>query len=158
MYKHILIVVDQRPESQAAILEGTALAASQGSEVHFFCVLPRYSVPAAEVAVFDTVSIEEFQRTARGDADKALTQACKVAGAAGLTAHRAAGSGDDDARSIISHALERGCELIVVATEGRNALMRMLTGSAVPGLITASPIPVLICRGHAQPEPTPPLG
>ena len=36
----------------------------------------------------------------------------------------------------------------MVASEGRNALMRMLLGSVIPGLITRSPapVPVLVCK------------
>jgi len=34
----------------------------------------------------------------------------------------------------------------VAASDGRNALLRLLTGNIIPGLITASPVPVLVVK------------
>ena len=60
------------------------------------------------------------------------------------------GSGEDDARVIVEAARKRRCDLIVVASEGRNALLRLLTGSVIPGVITASPVPVMVCKAPAR--------
>ena len=43
-------------------------------------------------------------------------------------------------------AADLQCDLIVVASTGSNAVMRLLTGSVIPGLITHSRVPVLVCR------------
>jgi nucleotide-binding universal stress UspA family protein len=150
MYRRILIVVDQRPVTQAAVLEGIALAAAHGAEAHFFCVLPRFTMPVPDAVAMVAVSADEFLQLAKADADKALKSASKVAEAAGVMAHCEMGSGDDDADCIIEQAKKRRSDVIVVASEGRNALMRLLTGSVIPGLITASPIPVLICKPRAK--------
>ena len=40
-----------------------------------------------------------------------------------------------------------GCGLIVVASSGHKAIVRLLSGSVIPGLITQSTIPLLIVRG-----------
>lgn len=48
-------------------------------------------------------------------------------------------------------AVDEGCDLIVLGHRGSNAVMRLLTGSLVPGLITAATIPVLICREPEHP-------
>ena len=45
------------------------------------------------------------------------------------------------------------CDLIVVATEGRNAVMRILLGSVLPGLITAATVPVLVGRPQGAARP-----
>ena len=68
---------------------------------------------------------------------------------AGVMSNRSMSSGTDDALSIADAAVRHRCDLIVVATEGRNAVMRILTGSVLPGLITAATaatVPVLVCR------------
>jgi nucleotide-binding universal stress UspA family protein len=82
-------------------------------------------------------------------ADAALAAATALAASLGVPSIAVASDGDDDARSIIEAARERDCDLIVVASEGRNALVRLLTGSIIPGLITASTVPVLVCRSCA---------
>jgi nucleotide-binding universal stress UspA family protein len=70
----------------------------------------------------------------------------------GVASCAVVGDGEDDARGIIDAARERDCDVIVVACEGRNALVRLLNGSVVPGLISASPVPVLVCRDGTVPR------
>jgi len=146
MYKRILIVVDHRPVSQAAVKEGTALAKSHQAELVFFTVLPRYSVPVADTPPFPMVAPHEFELAAKASAKKWLAAATAVADKAGVSSRSATGSGEDDSHCIVDAARRRRCDLIVVATEGRNALLRLLTGSVIPGLITAAPMPVLVCK------------
>ncbi|MCY7314814.1 MAG: universal stress protein [Rubrivivax sp.] len=146
MYKRILIVVDQRAVTRAAVKEGVAMATAHGAEVLFFHVLPRYSVPLADSPPFVVISPQDFQQSAMAAADKQLSAAEKVAERAGVVSQRATGSGDDDAHCIADAARKRRCDLIVAASEGRNALLRLLTGSVIPGLITSSPVPVLVVK------------
>lgn len=146
MYKRILIVVDPRPVARAAITEGVAIARAYGAEALFFTMLPRYSVPVTDAPPFVLESPQEFQQAAKANADRMLAAANVVADRAGVKSHSAMGSGEDDARSIVEAARKRRCDLIVVASEGRNAVMRLLLGSVIPGLITASPVPVLVCK------------
>lgn len=146
MYKRILIVVDRRPVSRAAVKEGVAMAAAQGAELVLFHVMPRYSVPMADMAPFAMTSLEDFRQSARAAADRLLSTAAARAEKAGVKAHRLTGSGDDDALCIVEAARKRRCDLIIAASEGRNALMRLLTGSVIPGLITASTVPVLVVK------------
>jgi nucleotide-binding universal stress UspA family protein len=150
MYKRILIVVDHRPVSQAAAREGTALAKAHNADVVFFSVLPRYAVPVADTPPFPMVAPHEFQRAAKDSAQKWLAAATAIADKVGVTSRTGTGSGEDDSHCIVDAARRRRCDLIVVATEGRNALLRLLTGSVIPGLITASPVPVLVCKDRPR--------
>jgi nucleotide-binding universal stress UspA family protein len=153
MYKRILIVVDQRQVSRAAVQEGLRLAASHDSEVTFFTALPRFPLPIAEAPYFDAASHRDFELAAQANADKLLAASRVAADKAQVKSRGIAWRGDDDALGIVDAARRRRCELIVVASEGRNALMRLLTGSVIPGLITASPIPVLVCKPIARGQP-----
>lgn len=146
MYKRILIVIDPQPASHAAIEEGLRLAAAQSGEVTFFTMQTNYPLPIAEAPFIDVAAEREFTSAAKASAERVLATARASADKAGVMSHSLVGHGDDAATAIIESARHRRCELIVVATEGRNSLMRLLTGSAVPGLITASPLPVLVCR------------
>ena len=146
MYRRILIVVDTGPASRSAIREGVALAQSTGAEVLFFSVLPRYVMPVTDMPLMGALSPEEFQRSATDSAQRHLAAVSTVAEQAGVRSSYVVGSGIDDAECIIEAAKQRRCGLIVVASLGRNAVMRLIMGSVIPGLITQSTIPVLVVR------------
>ncbi len=151
MYRRIMIVVDQRPVAQAAVTEGLALARTQDATVIFFTAMPLYPMPLADVPPFVVVPPKEYQQAADEEADKLLCAAAARAVKSGVRARVVKGAGEDPAQSIVEAARRRRCELIVVASQGRNALLRLLTGSVIPALITASPIPVLICKQVVRP-------
>lgn len=146
MYRRVLIVVDSRLASRAAVLEGTALAKAHAAEVLFFALLPTYVVPIADMPMFATISPKQFEREARIAANRMLAAATVFADKAGVASRPASAAGEDAAKVIAAAAQRRKCDVIVVASEGRNALLRLLTGSVIPGLITASPVPVLVCK------------
>lgn len=50
------------------------------------------------------------------------------------------------AYSVSVAAENKHCDLIVVGTEGKNAMLRILNGSIVPKLISVASVPVLVCR------------
>jgi hypothetical protein len=43
-------------------------------------------------------------------------------------------------------AEKRRCELIVVGSDSRNALVRLISRSIIPGLISSAKVPVLVCQ------------
>jgi nucleotide-binding universal stress UspA family protein len=144
MYKKILVVVDEREISQSAIDQGIALARVHRADILFFYVLPE-GTP------------EEFQRQSSEQASQRLAAASAQAERAGVHSHRAMGTGTDDAHCVAEAATQRHCDLIVVATEEKNAVVRLLTGSIVPGLISAATVPLLICRAKTVRAATPRL-
>lgn len=151
MYEKILIVVDGEPTSRVAIKEGVALAKIYAAEVVFFSVLPRYIAPMGDMPALGLLSPDEFARNASKDAERWLAAAAIVADRAGVTHLAATSAGADDAECVAAAARKRRCGLIVVSSVGRNAVVRLLTGSVIPGLITQATVPVLVCP---QPRPT----
>lgn len=146
MYQRILIALDPRPVCRAAVKEGVALAAAHGAEAVFFHPLPPFPVVAGDMPVFISVSPQDFAKAAKGQAGKALSAAQAEAEKAGVACIKVMGTGESDAHAIADAARKRRCDLIVVATTGKNALLRLLTGSVVPGLITVSTVPVLVVK------------
>ncbi len=146
MFKRILIVVSASPSSRTAVREGVALARVHDAEALFFSVLPRYVVPVADMPMIGMPSPDDFQREATRDADRFLAAATVVADKAGVRSKHAVGAGFDDAECIVEAARKRRCDVIVVASTGRNAVMRLLSGSVIPGVITLSEVPVLVVR------------
>ena len=149
MYKRILVVVDAVPP-RAAVTEGIRLAAAHGAELVFFCVLPHYVIPVTDFPLVGMPGADEFYRDARKDADRKLAAAAALAERAGVRSTHAVGSDEDDAQCIVDAARRRRCSLIVAGTAGRNAVMRLIGGSVIPGLITRSPLPVLVVRDRGR--------
>ena len=145
MYDRILIVVEQDTPAEAAVAEGMALARVHGAELVFFAMVPRIVMPVTEMVIADLPAPEELQREARAEAERRLNDASAPARLAGLRCRQTVGTGIDDADGVVQAAVELQCSLIVVASAGRNAVMRLITGSLIPGLITRSPVPVLVC-------------
>jgi nucleotide-binding universal stress UspA family protein len=115
-------------------------------------LLPSYVLPAADIPISSSIPIDEFEREAKAAADRVLAAAGVVAPRAGVTHRTASAGGELAARVLVNGARRRRCDAIVVASEGRNALLRLLTGSVIPGLITESPVPVLVCKNSGNRE------
>ncbi len=146
MYKRILIVTGNRDADRAALKEGLALAKVHSAEVLLYHVLPNYAATVADMAPMLLVSPKDFRREARREAKRIIGEARMMAYKAGIGSLDGIGDGTDAAECVASAAKIGRCDLIVVGTEGRNALTRLIAGSVIPGLITRSTVPVLVCR------------
>ena len=146
MYDRILIVVDDASTSEPALQEGLALARTLGAEVVLLGVMPMQGVPVADMPVMGLVGYADFEPQAREDTQRRLQAATDAADRAGVRSRSLVGDGLDPVHSIAQAAQSLDCGLIVVGSEGRNAVMRLLTGSVIPGLITHARVPVLVCR------------
>ena len=150
MYKRILIVVDAQPAARAAIDQGLSLARHHDAEVVFFTALAQPPLPLVDLAPVEPLAPQEFTREARTEAQRVLATAREAADEAGVMSHQVVGQGQNPSLAIAETARKRRCELVVVASDGHNALVRLLTGSVIPGLITASTIPILVCPGSPE--------
>lgn len=146
MFQRILIVVDRRASASAALEQGVELAAIHAAEVVLFTMLPELPIAMADSMAFAVVSSGDFSAAAADDARSVLRAASRVAENAGVHAIALVGCGDDAADCIVQAARTHDCDLIVVASRGANAVLRLLNGSPIPGLISESSIPVLVCK------------
>lgn len=146
MYRKILVLVDSRKVTQSAIDQGIELAQTHRADILFFCVVPKYEFAPVDMLTGADVSADEFNAKAAAEASRLLAAASAWAERCGVHNHRAMGYGSDDAHCIANAAVQRHCDLIVVGTEEHNAVVRLLSGSIVPGLISAATVPVLVCR------------
>lgn len=149
MYKRILIVIDGHARAHTALLEGLRLARTHEAEVTLLALQARLPIATTDSIPPIPVAGDEFERAAKADADRALAAAHRAADRAGVMSRGLVGRGEDDAAQVVEVARRRRAELIVVPCEDLNALMRLLTGSLVPALITASPVPLLVCKPAA---------
>lgn len=148
MFKRILVLIDEQPASMQAIRQGVEVARVNGGEIFFFHLLPSFdALPIAmhEAAVPRSL---DYEREIRCDASEILKTASNMAEAVGVLSISSMGSGGSksDAHCVADIAEKRRCELIVVATDCRNALVRLVGRSIVPGLISIAKMPVLVCQ------------
>jgi len=146
MYRRIMVVVDDRPVSQRAVREGIALAKVHGADIEFFTVLPRVAMPIADMPSIVTMAAPEVEEAMHAAAEELLARIVALAEREGVMARASTGVEEDGVAGIVAVATRRRCELIVAASEGRNAVMRLFVESLIPALITASPVPLLICK------------
>lgn len=146
MYRRILVVVERHSNAMVAIEEGVGLAARHGAELLFAHTLPRYVLPVADVGAESLTELEAFERQVRASADDVLATAAAAAARAGVVSVGESVSTPDVAAALVELAQQRRCELIVAASLGRNAVMRLVAGSVIPRLITLATVPVLVCR------------
>lgn len=153
MHKRILVVVGDDPVSSNATKMGIEMAQAQGADILFFYVLPRLDIIArGEPHVFVDFPDSDIQRKMASAAQQKLTAASKLAEREGVHSLRATVQHDDAAQCVADAAQSRHCHMIVVATERKNAVMRMVTGSIVPRLLSVATVPVLVCTADS---PTP---
>lgn len=79
-------------------------------------------------------------------ASQRLDSALAVARQAALTARGLVLHNGPAGQTLAALADTAACDLIVAAHEGHNALLQLLSGSLLPGLVTAAAVPVLVCR------------
>jgi nucleotide-binding universal stress UspA family protein len=151
MYRRILVVVADHPSSQVAISHGLCLAKGLGAEVVFTHALHHYPLAVADMPPVVTIAPDEFARQSAELGARLLAEARERAAGKGVKASAMVLDTVNDVDGLAQLAHEQACDLIVIGTEGGNALVRLLTGSAVPGLITRSPVPVLVCHAHDKP-------
>lgn len=150
MYRRILIVLDRHPQARAALRAGLQVAHAHEAEATLLALQARLPVATPDSIPPMPVPNDEFERAAKADANRALAAAHQAAARAGVMSRGLLGRGEDDAAQVVEVARRRRAELIVLPCEDLNALMRLLTGSLVPALITASPVPLLVCKSDTD--------
>jgi nucleotide-binding universal stress UspA family protein len=146
MYKKILVVVDDRVVTQSAIRQSIEMAHALRADIHFCYVLPSPAVMGFEFLPMAEQANDDLQNEAIVHAKNILDAAVELAEQADILSFGVVASGADGAQCVAEVAKKRHCDLIVVGTEETNAVLRILNGSIVPGLISRATVPVLVCR------------
>jgi nucleotide-binding universal stress UspA family protein len=132
MFRHILIPSDGSAASQLAVNAALRMARESGARVTAVHVLP-------EEPALASVSSEQPENTIL--ADIARQAATLHVNCATIEVHA-----DQPHAAIISTALQRGCDLIAMASRGRSGLASLMLGSQTQKVLTHSKIPVLVFR------------
>ncbi len=149
MYTHVLIATDGSELAQKGLDHGLSLAKILGSKVTILNVsepIPVYALggefgmpaPASEYEAYRQASLEV--------AGKILGRAKEAADRIGVAAEIEHVEAMRPAEAIVDTAIEKSCNLIVMASHGRRGLGRLFLGSQTIETLTHSPVPVLVVR------------
>lgn len=150
MFKRTLIVLEPHLHPDALIRHGLALARAGPADIVFYTGLTRTRQPVSGPADRETAAHWDSLDDTRVRAERLHRHAQQVVEDLGVLSRSVIATADSAERGILDAAKSSRCDVIVVACDGSNAVVRLLNGSFIPGLITASPIPVLVCA----PRPT----
>ena len=147
MYKHIMIPTDGSEISDKAINAGIDFAREVHARVTGFTAVPEYKLPSEiELMSRHGVSLEQYEREARKQAEAALQKIADRARAAGVEYSADYAQSDRPHEAIIRAALKHGCDLIFMASHGRRGISALIHGSQTQGVLTHSKIPTLVFR------------
>lgn len=147
----ILVVLEAGDMHQTARRQGLELAEKLAADLLFVHVTPSDIAPMVDVSGLVTGSGDVLAEAIQVQSRRLLASACTAAERAGLNARGMSLPAGATAKDIAQLSVRHACGLMVVSHRGSNAVMRLLTGSLVPGLITSAVTPVLICREAEAP-------
>jgi nucleotide-binding universal stress UspA family protein len=145
MYKHILIATDGSEVAAGAVAQGLGLAKALGARVTAVNITEPWTAGAYGPAPTPSL-IRVYEKAAAGNAAAVLARVEAAAKELAVSCTTLHVSDRHAAAGIVDTAVARGCDLIVLGSHGRRALARVLLGSVAMEVLTASPVPVLICR------------
>jgi nucleotide-binding universal stress UspA family protein len=145
VYRNILIATDGSEVAGRAVVQGLGLAKSLGACVIAVTVTDGF--PAASPVMLPTAAdVDRYKMAAAETARSILDRVADAASDLGVRCERHHVADALPADGIIDACREHGCDLIVMATHGRRGMDRLLVGSQAAKVMTASSVPVLICR------------
>lgn len=133
MFRHILIPSDGSAASQLAVNAALRMARESGARVTAVHVLPE------DPALASMVACEPDENTIL--ADIARQAATLHVNCTTIQLHA-----EQPHAAIVATALQRGCDLIAMASRGRSGLASLMLGSQTHKVLTHSRIPVLVFR------------
>jgi nucleotide-binding universal stress UspA family protein len=145
MFTHILIPTDGSELSKMALQEGVALAKALNARVTAITVSTPFHVFSADPTMV-TDTLEEYKKHTAAVAGQYLDAAKNVAAAAGVPCQVVHVEHEQPFHAIIDTAVNRGCDLIEMASHGRRGISAVLLGSETLKVLTHSTIPVIVCR------------
>jgi nucleotide-binding universal stress UspA family protein len=148
MYRQILVATDGSALASNAVDHGIDLAMATGASIIFVTVTGMWSAfdIAAESEQGVQHPMETYEAMARNAAHKILANCEKSAQAGRVKCETVHVADKTPAEGIIATAIEKGCDLIVMASHGRRGLKRMMLGSQTAEVLAYSKVPVLVLR------------
>jgi len=154
MYKHFLVPIDGSPLASLNVEQAVALARDHEARITFLHVCTDFG-RTGEGALLATMDPANYARAMAGSSNAWLARAAAAAQAAKVSCSVESRVGDRPQDAIHATALERGCDLIVMASHGRAGLRGRFAQSVTAKLLEVTTLPVLVTRVEANAPLTP---
>jgi nucleotide-binding universal stress UspA family protein len=144
-YRSILNPIDLEDPSLFALAMAKQLAAEHGATLHLLYVVPRFRAIGEPEIVEDEHSVGEQRARARLQ-EIAAQQLAEVE----HQIHTVGASEQVVAKAVIRVATKVNADLIVLKTQGRKGLERLVLGSVAEEVVRAAPCAVLTLSPEAE--------
>ena len=148
MYANILLSADGSDVARKGVEGGIALAKALNAKATVITVteaLPvYYGSGDATGWIPSQAEFDRFDAVCKEFASKVLDEARAMAEQSGISAELLHVSNEHPATAIIETAKSRGCDLIVMASHGRDVLRKLLLGSQTSEVLVDGSVPVLV--------------
>jgi len=147
MYQHILVPTDGFALADHAVGVAIELAQALAARLTVVYAIPEYS-PTGDLlfpAMF-APSRDEYESRAAREVDLIFHPVVDACVAAGIEYAVVWGYQNRPHRLILEAAKERGCDLICMASHGRNGVGALILGSETQKVLALGPLPVLVVR------------
>jgi nucleotide-binding universal stress UspA family protein len=139
IYQKIVIATDGSEKNLSAVIESVMIARVSGAKLYIVYVI--------DTKPLTTGVIEEsyagMYDSLREEGEQALEQAKELAGDLDADTFLLTGK---PAAEIIRFAKEQGADLLVVGTQGKSGLGKLILGSVAESIIRTAPCSVLVVR------------
>ena len=144
MFKKILLPTDGSELSARAISGAIDMAKRLGARIVGMTVVEPYSY--SSLSEYRPESYEDYEARMNKAAQERLAGLEAAAKAAGVEVESKIARSFSPYEAIIDTAKANKCDLIVMASHGRQGVSRLILGSETQKLLAHSRVPVLVCR------------
>jgi nucleotide-binding universal stress UspA family protein/hemerythrin-like domain-containing protein len=154
MHQHLLVPIDGSPLASLNVEQAVALARSNGARITFLHVRADFG-RTGEGALLAAMDPARYASATVGLSNPWLARAAAAAQAAKVPCEVESRVGDRPHEAIHATAVERGCDLIVMASHGRTGLRGRFAQSVTARLMEITTLPVLVTRVETNVPLTP---
>ena len=144
MFNHILVPVDGSKPSMLAANKAAELSKVFGSTVTAVYVVDPY--PFTGVGADFAYGQSQYMSAATAEANTALDAVKDIMAKAGVQVNALVGEGHAVHEGIVRTLESVGADLIVMGSQGRRGLEKLMLGSVTQRVLGAVKIPVLVVR------------
>lgn len=144
--KNILCPTDFSEPSYEALKAADELAAHFGATLHIINVVPLVPIVEAPIGVESaSFNVASYQQELEGQAEKSLKNLATLKVSSGLKVATEVLIGNA-AGEVMRYAVEKSCDMIVIATHGLSGWRRFISGSTTEQIVRQASCPVLTIR------------
>lgn len=154
MHQHLLVPIDGSTLASLNVEQAVAMARNNGARITFLHVRADFG-RTGEGALLAAMDPARYATATAGSSNAWLARAAAAAQAAHVPCEVESRVGDWPHKAIHATALERGCDLIVMASHGRTGLRGRFAQSVTARLLEITTVPVLVTRVETNVPLTP---